>query len=217
MKLKRYLRSLTIIAAALTLMSTGAIAQENTSPKSGATAAGTPPAPIISFKNYPDHVFQVRDYISGMQKGGHNLLIWKDPSVNLSQYTSVKVTDFGDRLLPERGISCGTFIPQFNSTFRSSLKLPQTDAPNALLIDGAVVECNPGSVGARMWIGYGAGKAGAAVVCEVYVPGSIKPCIRIYTRDTASFGGDSVAMLNYIFSQLGLRLATTLNIQLATK
>lgn len=218
MKIQRYIHYLIVAVIATALMSTGAIAEDMPASTSGAaTGAGTAQAPFISFKNYPDHAFNVREYINGMQKGGHNLLIWKDPSVNLSQYSSVKVTEFGGRLLPERGISCGTFIPQFNSTFRSSLKLPQTDAPNALLIDGAVVECNPGSAGARMWVGMGAGRAGASVVCEVYLPGSSQPCMRIYTRDTASAGGDSVAILNYIFSQLGLRLATTLNAQLATK
>ena len=218
MKIQRYMHYLVIAGIAMALMSAAAIAEETPSSTSGAAAGtGTAPAQFISFKNYPDQTFNVREYINGMKKGGHNLLIWRDPSVNLSQYSSVKVTEFGGRLLPQQNISCGTFISQFNSSFRSSLKLPQTDAPNALLIDGAVVECNPGSAGARVWVGMGAGRAGCAVVCEVYVPRSSQPCMRIYTRDTASAGIDSVGILNYIFSQLGLRLATTLNAQLATK
>jgi hypothetical protein len=133
----------------------------------------------------------------------------------------VKVTDFGGRLLPQQNVfSYDPFIAVFNSTFRSSLKPSQADAPNALLIEGAVVECNPGSRAARAWVGFGAGKAAGGVVCEVYEPGKDQPCIRIYTRDTASsgsYGGNSIAMLNNIFSVLAMRLATTLNTTLATK
>jgi len=219
MQIQRYLLYIIVSGLAIALMGAGVIAEDMPASTSGAAAGtGTTPAPFISFKNYPDNVFNVREYIKGMQKGGHNLLIWRDPSVNLSQYSSVKVTEFGGRLLPQQNVfPYDPYITVFNSTFRSSLKLSQTDAPNALLIEGAVVECNPGSRAARAWVGMGAGRAGGAVVCEVYVPRSSQPCMRIYTRDTASAGGDSVAILNYIFSQLGLRLATTLNAQLATK
>ena len=36
--------------------------------------------PVRSFKDYPDQAFDVKDYIQGMQKGGHNLLYWQDPA-----------------------------------------------------------------------------------------------------------------------------------------
>ena len=223
MKIWRYLLYILVSGLAIALMSGGVIAEETSTSTSGAPAAtGTTPAPFISFKNYPDHVFNVREYINGMQKGGHNLLIWRDPSVNLSQYSSMKVTEFGGRLLPEQNVfSYDRFITLFNSTFHSSLKLSQTDAPNTLLVEGAVVECNPGSRHVRMWIGTGAGKATGAVVCEVYEPGKSQPCIRIYTRDTASgggwSGGDSIALLNNIFSGLAYRLAANLNTTLGVK
>ncbi len=223
MKIRRYLLHILVSGLAVALMSSSVFGEDTPTSTSGTPAAtGTTPAPIISFKNYPDHVFNVREYINGMKKGGHNLLIWKDPSVNLSQYNSVKVTDFGGRLLPEQNvISYDRFITIFNSTFRSSLKFPQTETPKMLLIEGAIVECNPGSRHVRAWIGTGAGKATGAVVCEIYEPGKSQPCIRIYTRDTASggggYGGDSIALLNNIFSQLAVRLATILNTQLATK
>lgn len=166
----------------------------------------------LSFKNYPDHTFDVKEYISAMKKGGHNLLIWRDPAVNLSQYKSVKVTNFGGRLLPQQtAFSYDPFINAFNSSFQSSLTLTKENSPNALLIEGAVVECNPGSQAARWIVGLGAGKTGGGVVCEVYEPKKTQPCVRIYTRDTGSSGGDSVSMLNHIFTQLGFRLATTLN------
>jgi hypothetical protein len=156
-----------------------------------------------------------------MQKGGHNLLIWRDSAVNLSQFSSVKVTEFGGRLLPEQNVfSYDPYITLYNSVFRSSLKLHQNGAADALLIEGAVVECNPGSRAARAWVGFGAGKAGGAVVCEVYEPGKLNPCIRIYTRDTGSsgtWGGDSVRMLNHILSELGVRVATTLNTTIPIK
>jgi hypothetical protein len=216
MKMQRYIHCLIVAGIAILLMSISVVAEDNPASTSGVTSAQ-----IISFKNYPDHAFDVRAYINGMVKGGHNLLIWKNPSVDLSQYSSVKVTDFGGRLLPQlEAFSYDQFVILFNSTFRSSLKLSQTNAPNALLIEGAVVECNPGSRAARAWVGFGAGKAAGGVVCEVYEPGKTQPCIRIYTRDTGSsgsFGGNSAAMLNNIMSQLAVRLATTLNTTLATK
>jgi hypothetical protein len=216
MNMQRYIYYFIIASIAILLMSAGVIAEDNP-----ASTSSTTSAQFISFKNYPDHTFNVREYIQGMKKGGHNLLIWQDPSVNLSQYSAVKVTDFGGRLLPQQNVfSYDPYIALFNSTFRSSLRPSQTDAPNALLIEGAVVECNPGSRAARAWVGFGAGKAAGGVVCEVYEPGKDQPCIRIYTRDTASsgsYGGNSIAMLNNIFSELAVRLATTLNTTLATK
>jgi hypothetical protein len=222
MKMRRYLLYILVSGLAVVLMSGGVVAQDTPTSTSGAAAGtGTTSAPSISFKNYPDHAFNVREYINGMQKGGHNLLIWRDPSVNLSQYSSVKTTEFGGRLLPQQNVfSYDPYIALFNSVFKSSYRPSQTDAPNVLLVEGAVVECNPGSRAARAWVGYGAGRAGGAVVCEVYEPGKSQPCIRIYTRDTSSsgnWGGDSASMLNNIMSQLATRLATTLNTQLATK
>jgi hypothetical protein len=170
---------------------------------------------MISFKDYPDNTFPVKEYIQGMEKGGHNLLIWMDPSVDLSMYRAVNVMDFGGRLLPQQDVfSYDQYITLFNSTFKSSLKLSQEESPDALLIEGAVVECNPGSRSQRFWVGFGAGKAAGGVVCEFYEPGASQACIRIYTRDTASsgsFGGDSIAILNHIFSQLAIRLATKLD------
>jgi hypothetical protein len=213
MKMQRFIHCLIVAGIAIVLTSPAVIAEDKPASTSSATSVQ-----FISFKNYPDHAFDVKAYITGMVKGGHNLLIWKDPSVNLSQYSSVKVTDFGGRLLPQQeAFSYTPFIAQFNFTFRSSLKPSQADAPKALLIEGEVVECNPGSKHLRLWWGMGAGKAAGGVVCEVYEPGKTQPCIRIYTRDTASSGLDSVGILNYIFSQLGLRLATTLDTTLATK
>jgi hypothetical protein len=222
MKLDRFMRYLVIIGVAIALTSTDAFSQEKPSqapdePTVSTAPAQTPSAPSSSFKSHPDYSFhsKVKEYIQGMQKGGHNLLIWKDPAVNLSQYSSVKLTEFGGRLLPQQNVfSYDPYIALFNSVFRSSLKLSQNDTPDSLLIEGAVVECNPGSRAARAWVGFGAGRAAGAVVCEIYEPGKSNPCIRIYTRDTAAsgtWGGDSSAMLNNILSVVATRLATTLN------
>jgi hypothetical protein len=222
MKLERFKQCLIVVGIFIALTSTVVFSQDKPSSTSGDTTSGTPStqaplAPSTSFKSYPDRSFhgRVKEYTSGMQKGGHNLLIWRDPSVNLSQYSSVKVMEFGGRLLPEQNVfSYDTYITFFNSVFRSSLKLPQKESPDALLIEGAVVECNPGSRAARYLVGFGAGKAAGAVVCEVYEPGKTNPCIRIYTRDTGSmgtFGGDSVAFLNQILNVIAMRLADTLN------
>jgi hypothetical protein len=197
MKMKRFAHYFIVMGVVVALASTGAISQEKPSSTSDVTTAGTPPtqatsAPSSSFKSYPDHSFhlRVKEYIHGMQKGGHNLLIWRDPAVNLSQYSSVKVTEFGGRLLPEQNVfPYDPYIALFNSVFRSSLKLSQKESPDSLIIEGAVVECNPGSRAARYVLGFGAGKAACAVVCEVYEPGKSNPFIRIYTRDTGSMEG----------------------------
>ena len=219
MKVKRFAQSLILVGVAIGVIGSGVMAQEKPSSTSDTSTStvSTPAtqATFISFKNYPDSVFNVKEYINGMQKGGQNLLIWRDPAVNLSQFSSVKVTEFGGRLLPQQNVfSYDPYIALFNSVFRSSLKLPQKESSDALLIEGAVVECNPGSRAALAWVGFGAGKAACAVVCEIYEPGKLNPCIRIYTRDTGSsgsWGGDSVRMLNHILSELGVRVATTLN------
>ena len=221
MEMKRFLHYLMVKGIVIALVSTGAIAEDKLSSTSNEATPATATSQANStsfttFKNYPDHTFhlKVKEYINGMKKGGHNLLIWRD-SANLSQYSSVKVAEFGGRLLPQQnGFSYDPYVALFNSVFRSSVKLPQKDSPDSLLIEGAVVECNPGSRAARAWVGMGAGRAGGAVVCEIYEPGKPSPCIRIYTRDTGAsgnWGGDSSLMLNNILSTVATRLATTLN------
>ncbi len=225
MKMKRFAQYLMVVGVAIGLMGSSVMAQDKPSSTSetSTSTVSTPatPATFISFKNYPDQVFNVKEYTNGMQKGGHNLLIWRDPAVNLSQFNSVKIMEFGGRLLPQQNVfSYDPYIALFNSVFRSSIKLRREESPDALLIEGAVVECNPGSRTARYMVGFGAGKAACAVVCEVYEPGKPNPCMRIYTRDTGSmgtFGGDSVRMLNHILSELGVRVATTLNTTIPIK
>jgi hypothetical protein len=227
MKMKRFVHCVIAAGFTVALMSTGATAQDKpastseTPASTESTRATT--APLNSFKNYPDHSFHmnVKQYINDMKKGGSNLLIWKDPAANLSQYSSVKVTEFGGRLLPQQNVfSYDPYIALFNSVFKSSLKLNQKESPEALLIEGAVVECNAGSRAARAWVGFGAGRAGCAAVCEIYEPGKPNPVIRIYTRDTGSsgsWGGNSVLMLNNIMTVIATRLATTLNTTIPTK
>lgn len=176
--------------------------------------ASTPSGqPVLkSFKDYPDHTFDPKEYVKGMEKGAHRLLIWQDPSVDLKKYNSVKVTNFGGRLLPAQDrFSYNIFIKKFNLSFQTTLTPPKDDSESALRIEGALVECNPGNRAARYLVGFGAGKAAGAVVCEIYEPGKSRPCVRIYARDTGSmgmFGGDSVSFLNSIFEQVAIRLST---------
>jgi hypothetical protein len=227
MRMKRFVTCLIVLGFAIALISTGATAQDkpastSETPASTASTQATT-APLNSFKSYPDHSFHlnVKQYINGMKKGGSNLLIWKDPAANLSQYSSVKVTEFGGRLLPEQNVfAYDPYIALFNAVFKSSLRPSQKESPDSLLIEGAVVECNPGSRAARAWVGFGAGKAGCAAVCEIYEPGKPNPVIRIYTRDTGAsgnWGGDSVLMLNNIMTVIATRLATTLNTTIPIK
>jgi hypothetical protein len=227
MKMKRFLLYLMVVGFVTALVSTGTVAQDQPSSTSDEALSAEEPGQaasgsFITFKNYPDHTFQLKakEYISGMKRGGHNLLIWRDPTVDFSQYASVVVTDFDGRLLPQQNVfSYDPYVTVFNATFKGSLTLNQQDSADALLIEGAVVECNPGSRAARAFVGFGAGRAGAAVVCEVYQPGEAKPCMRIYTRDTSAasgnYGGNSVMMLNNIMTVLAQRLAATLNASIA--
>ena len=207
--LKRYIQYL-ISAAVMIALLNGCRSAPPATPPSTPGAQTT----FKSFKDYPDHAFNPREYIMGMVRGGRNILIWQDTSVDLKKYGSVKVVDFGGQLLPVQNVfSYDPFISSFNATFQSSLKLSQEDSSDALLIEGAVVECNPGSRGARLWVGFGAGKAAGAVVCEVYEPNKSRPFIRIYVRDTASggsYGGNSLAMINHIFYQVATRLSSVL-------
>jgi hypothetical protein len=227
MKVKRFLQYLMVVGLVTAFASSGTIAQDQPSSTSEENLSAEEPGQAgsesyVTFKNYPDHLFHLKakEYIRGMQRGGHNLLIWRDPAVDLSQYRSVVVTEFDGRLLPQQNIfSYDPYITIFNATFKGSLTLTQKDAADALLIEGAVVECNPGNRAARALVGFGAGRAGAGVVCEVYQPGEARPCIRIYTRDTsassANYGGNSVMILNNIMTVLAQRLAATLNVTVA--
>ncbi|MBW1641424.1 MAG: DUF4410 domain-containing protein [Deltaproteobacteria bacterium] len=192
-----------ILTLATALFLAGCATTPDTAMDSGAT--------FKSFKDYPDHTFNPKEYYAGMKKGGHNLLIWQDPSADLSKYKSVKITYFDGRLLPEQTeFSYSPFIKRFNLDFGQSFRIPKNDS-RGLEVEGAIVECNPGSRAARAMVGLGAGKAGCGVVCEIYEPGASKPVIRIYTRDTASsggvWGGDSVSMLNHILTVLATRLS----------
>jgi hypothetical protein len=167
-----------------------------------------------SFKDYPDNTFNSREYVRGMSKGGHNLLMWVDPSVDFSQYKSANVSDFGKRLLPvQTKFSYDPTLQHFNTSFKNNLQTAKTQSTSGLRIEGEMVECNPGSRGARFFVGYGAGKVAGAVACEVYVPGKSQPVIRIYARDTSSWdaGSDSFMILNNIFSQVAFRVAAVLD------
>ncbi len=111
MKMKRVLYYLMVTGMVTALVITGAIAEDNPSSTSDNSVPATTPSQATStsfttFKNYPDNTFhlKVKEYINGMKKGGHNLLIWKDPAFNLSQYSSVKVVEFGGRLLPQQNV-----------------------------------------------------------------------------------------------------------------
>lgn len=170
------------------------------------------PSMVKVLKDFPDHTFDVKAYINGMQKGGKNLLVWKDPAADFSKYQSVTINEFGSRLLPDQNrFSYSTFVNTFNSNLKNGITVNQKKSANSLKVIGEIVECNPGSGAARVLVGLGAGKAGGAIACEIYEPGKTKPSMRIYTRDTASMMGDSVTYLNHIFSQLAFRTANTVN------
>jgi len=169
-----------------------------------------------SFKEYPDHVFDVNEYVKGMKKGDHNLLIWRDASVNFSKYKSVTLTYFDGKLLPDRkDFSYAPYIKQFNSVFGQSFRIPSND-PKGLRVEGAVVECNPGLPNAQAMFRQGDDKTYAGVACEIYEPGGSVPVIRIFTRDTATggaWGGDLDSLMNHIVTIVATRLSKKIETQ----
>lgn len=177
--------------------------------------AALDPSMVKSVKDFSDHSFDANAYIKGMQKGGKNLLIWVDPAADFSKYKSVNVSSFGKRLLPvQNKFSYDSFVASYNSSFKGGITLNKSNSPASLKIVGELVECNPGSRAARYLVGMGAGKSAGAIAADIYEPGKSKPSMRIYARDTGSaggFGGDSVAMLNHIFTQIAFRVANTVN------
>ena len=85
MKMKRFLQCLMVTGIVIALVNTGTIAQDRASSTSNETVPATAPsqatpASFTTFKNYPDYTFHLKakEYINGMQRGGHNLLIWRD-------------------------------------------------------------------------------------------------------------------------------------------
>lgn len=200
--MKRKILFFLILTAAAAFFLSSCATAPTTTADNGAT--------FKSFKEYSNQNFNIREYITGMKKGGHNLLIWQNPSADLSKYKSVKLTYFDGKLLPQQNeFSYLPFIKQFNLYLKQAVRIPNNDS-RGLRVEGAIVECDPGSRAARAWVGMGAGKAAAGVVCEVYEPGASKAVMRIYTRDTGSggmWGGDSASMMNQIFSILATRLS----------
>ena len=168
-----------------------------------------------SFKEYPDHAFNAKEYVKGMSKGGHSLLIWQDSSADLKKYKTANFVKFEDRLLPTQDrFSYDPFIKNLNESFRNNLTIKQSTSKQSLRIELAMVECNPGNRAARLFVGLGAGKVAGSAVCEVYEPGKTHASLRIYARDTGAMSGaDSVSILNHIFSQVSFRIANALNLR----
>ena len=170
---------------------------------------------VTSLKDFPDHGFNPKTYTQGMVKGGYRLLIWQDPGVDLSRYSSVRIAPFGGRLLPEQNrFSYTPFIKRFNRVFQDELKRQRGNDASTLRIIGELVACHPGSRAASFLVGAEAGKAFGAVACEVYLPDRPTPCLKLYIRDTASrsiSSGYYGAHLNQIFSQIAKRLILKLD------
>lgn len=170
-----------------------------------------------SYKDYPDHVFNVNEYVKGMKKGDHNLLIWRDTLADLSKYKSVNITYFDGRLLPDqKDVSYLPYIKEFNKNFSQSFKIRKNDK-RGLRVEGAIVECNLGRPNVKAMFRTGEDKTYGGVVCEIYEPGSSIPVIRMFTRDTATGGAmadDSNALMNHIFQRTANRLSKNIELQI---
>ncbi|MDX9786183.1 MAG: DUF4410 domain-containing protein [Desulfobacterales bacterium] len=167
-----------------------------------------------SFKHYAANQFNADAYTAGMNKIGHNTLAWVNPTADFSRYDAVTIIENDDRYLPvQNTFSYTPFVTLFNVQFKQALTV-KTGGQNSLRVETAVVECNPGNRAARFLVGLGAGKTACAAVCEVYAPGKADAIMRIYTRDTGSFGGDSVSMLNHILTQLAIRAGAAVKDQM---
>lgn len=169
------------------------------------------PHEVKTLSDFPDQAFDAKAYVAGM--GGENrVYVWQDPGADLGGYRSATLPKFSGRLLPAQAkFSYEPYIKNFESSVRDSLDIKPG---GALRIEGSLVECNPGSRAARYFSPIpGSGKAAVAAVIEVFEPGKKRPSLRLYARDTASFGsfgGDSVGMMNHIINVLAVRLTTVL-------
>lgn len=172
------------------------------------------PEQVSKLSDFNDHQFNHKVYLKGMLKVGHNILVWQDPKANLGEHQIVNVQGPSDRYLPVNpNLAHKPYLKSFRGFFDSNFDLKESASKNSLRIETAVVECNPGSRAARIWVGMGAGRAAATVVVEVYELGKDTPVLKIYTRDTASigmFGGDSASMLNHIFQVMAVRVTADL-------
>lgn len=173
----------------------------------GNTAPTPAPSQVKTIADFPDHAFNADAYIKGMVKGAPNLLVWQDPSANLRNYKTIdlQVSD-SPRYIPViQGFSPTPFIKTYVSGIKNYLASVPKD-PNGLRVVSYVVECAPGNRGARFIVGFGAGKAAGAAVVEVYEPGKNLPSMRIYCRETASWGpADSFSLLDHIFQTVANR------------
>lgn len=169
------------------------------------------PDQVKVLKDFPDKAFNAKVYVKGM--GGENrVYVWQAPGVDLGKYRSASLARFSGRLLPAQArFSYEPYIKGFQSAFKDSLDIKPG---GALRIEASLVECNPGSRAARYFSPIpGSGKAAVAGVVEVFEPGKKRPSLRLYARDTASFGafgGDSVGMMNHIINVISVRLTTVL-------
>jgi len=169
-----------------------------------------------NLKAFPDHSFNAKEYVEGMKKGGHKLLIWKDASVDFSKYNSLNLTDFNGRLLPDQNeFSYTPYIKQFNSDFGKSFAI-RTNDPKGLRVEGGVVELNKGLPNAQSILRTGSDKTYAGVACEIYEPGGSVPVMRLFTRDCANggyWGEGEDSMMNHILKTLASRLSKKIDRQ----
>lgn len=181
--------------------------------RSGGGAA-LAPGQISKLSDFPANGFNYKVYRAGMSKVATNTMYWQDPKAKLGDYHSVKIEGPTDKYLPvNANLVHQPYVTAFGKSFKANLDLKQSNSGKSLRLVIAVVECNPGSRAARYWVGFGAGKAAASVVVEVYEPGKTTPSLKIYARDTGSagmFGGDSMAMMSHIYETMAIRVTTVL-------
>lgn len=197
-----------LYAVGLLLFLTVALASVGCQKRTNGGAAPAPaPSRVSTLNDYPDHAFNAESYVQGMVKGAPNLMVWQDPASNLRNYLSInlEVSD-SNRYVPViEGFSPTPFIKTYANGLKNYLASVPKD-PNGLRVVSYVVECTPGNRGARFVFGFGAGKAAGAAVVEIYEPGKMTPSMRIYCRETASWGpADSFSLLDHIFQTVANR------------
>ncbi|MFW6324376.1 MAG: DUF4410 domain-containing protein [Desulfovibrionales bacterium] len=202
------LRFMLVSVAVLALMLGGCRKQ----PTASSPTNGLPAGEVPQLADYPDQGLNLKQYINGMEKAGHNVVMWKDPSVDTSALADrpIYVDEIDARFVPKiDGYPHTPYSTMVKSTLRDTIKASKQKKPNAILVKGSLVEVNYGSKAARFLVGLGAGKASGGVVIEAFLPGKSKPFLRLYGRETASgglFGGDSVALMNHIFTRNALQV-----------
>ena len=120
-----------------------------------------------SFKNPETGAWGFIPDYTGMIEGDNVDWIWTKPGVNLSQYKTVAVPEFGN-LSNQTDVTAQDLLTRnMKDGLSRRFGLKVVDKNADITVNGAMVDYFTGNTAARIWVGYGAGEPFTEV--EVYV------------------------------------------------